>query len=371
MSKVQSTSSDYTAALTRWKGLGPYYAMFPVDFAFDVVAQYSPQGGGVLDPFAGRASSIVAACAQERYGLGIEINPVGWIYGKVKLRPASMSRVVRRVREIDRLSRTSNAAYMDSLPPFFFACYELRVLRFLVAARAHLNWKHSRVDRTLMAILLVYLHGKIPQSLSNQMRQGKAMAPDYSVRWWAERGMLPPDIDPVAFLTQRVKWRYAKGIPEMATGQVVLQDSTKSLRLMRSAVRKQGRGFDLLFTSPPYCGITNYHYDQWLRLWLLGGNARHESDGTFHRGKFEGHDSYRNLLKKVFADCAKVMVPDAVVYVRTDAREFTLTATTDALKTAFPNKQMTTINQPFLKETQTHLFGDKNPKPGEVDIVLR
>ena len=27
----------------------------------------------------------------------------------------------------------------------------------------------------------------------------------------------------------------------------------------------------LFFTSPPYYGVTNYFYDQWLRFWLLGG----------------------------------------------------------------------------------------------------
>ena len=47
-----------------------------------------------------------------------------------------------------------------------------------------------------MALILVYLHGKHDASLSNQMRQTKAMAPRYAVNWWRERGLRPPSLDP-------------------------------------------------------------------------------------------------------------------------------------------------------------------------------
>ncbi len=53
-------------ALGRWAPIGPYYAMFPLSFAFETVAHYCPVGGAVLDPFAGRGSSIYAAVTQGR-----------------------------------------------------------------------------------------------------------------------------------------------------------------------------------------------------------------------------------------------------------------------------------------------------------------
>lgn len=56
--------------------------------------------------------------------------------------------------------------------------------------------------------------------------------------------------------------------------------------------------------------------------------------------------------------------------VRTDARQFTLNTTIDVLRLAFPNKQVRQLHQPFTSPTQTHLFGDKAEKPGEVDLLL-
>lgn len=46
--------NGYSIAEARWARYGPYYAMFPLEFAFDVVNKYSKEGDFILDPFAGR-----------------------------------------------------------------------------------------------------------------------------------------------------------------------------------------------------------------------------------------------------------------------------------------------------------------------------
>ena len=186
---------SYESAAQRWAGVGPYYAMFPIEFSDRVVRRYTSVGDTVLDPFAGRGTAVFSAAHQGRRGVGIEINPVGWVYGKTKLRPATRTRVERRLRELGEAAADYDADARE-LPSFFKGCFSLQVRGFLLAARDQLDWKMSRVDRTVAALLLVYLHGKRGQALSNQMRQTKSMAPDYAVRWWRSRGLRPPQIDP-------------------------------------------------------------------------------------------------------------------------------------------------------------------------------
>lgn len=357
----------FQTAVERWASVGPYFAMFPVDMAFRVVEQYTQPGDRVLDPFAGRGSSIYAAGALGRSGCGIEINPVGWLYSAVKLWPASERAVRRRLESLAPLASKPHPSEKD-LPEFFRYAYGSNVLRFLLVARDELRWRDLKVDRTLMAFILIYLHGQRKSSLSNQLRDSKAMAPDYAVRWWRARSMEPPDVDPVELLGRRLSWRYRKGQPRL-DGAVLLGDSLEILNSRRRRTALDG-SFDFLFTSPPYRGVTNYHYDQWLRLWMLGGPPSPTSTGGRWRGKFEGADDYRHLLRGVFKGAAGRMKPDSVIFVRTDARQFTLDVTVEALREAFPSKAIRDEVSPAPEHTQTVLFGDRSAKPGEVDLVL-
>lgn len=355
----------------RWSGIGPYYAMFPREFAFDVIEKYSKVGQSVLDPFSGRGTSIYAAAALGRHGYGIEINPVGWLYSQAKLNPADKEKLLKRNQEIGEMSLADLSEELYELSDFFSHCYTERVLRYLITARKHLLWETNITDATLMALILISLHGKRESSLSNQMRQSKAMHPDYSIRWWQERNMLPPDIDPIQFMLNRIEWRYSKGIQAFKDSKVILGDSTLKLTELNKTVRSgKQTSFDLLFTSPPYYKITNYHYDQWIRLWMLGKDSKPTWTGEKWKGKFESKSDYKDLLYTVFNGCASVMSPNAIIYLRTDARKYTLETTQNVLSEVFPAKKMKLISRPYAKKTQTALYGDKSTKPGDFDIIM-
>ncbi len=362
---------NYDSATLRWAGVGPYYAMFPLSFVDHVIETYTRPGQYVLDPFAGRASSIFSAATLERHAIGIEINPVGWIYGKTKLSVATKQDVVKRLGEIDEIGKDLNRDAGCDLPAFFHYCFARKSLHFLLAARNDLDWRHSKIDRTLMALILIDLHGGKERSFSNQMRQSRAMHPDYSIRWWRAHQSKPPQIDPLEFIKRKIEWRYAKGTPCVNGGEIYLGDSSQVLnRLIKKLNAGELQRFDLLFTSPPYIGISDYHRDQWLRLWMLGGESSATRDAHRYRHDFSSAEIYKEMLRKIFTKSAELMRPSGVVYVRTDARTNTFEITREILKECFPDWRMRVAEQPYKRQTQTALYGDKSKKPGEKDIVL-
>src|ERR1700679_3730343 len=164
MKHATKSSGKYQDAKDRWAGLGPSYAMFPSIFADDVVAKYSRAGDTVLDPFAGRGTSLFSSIIAGRKALGMEVNPVGWIYSKTKLSPAPKKKVLERIIEVELLAAGFSQC-ADELPLFFHRCFSPNVRSFLMCARSVLNWKHNNVDRTAMAFLLTHLHGKSTDSL--------------------------------------------------------------------------------------------------------------------------------------------------------------------------------------------------------------
>jgi hypothetical protein len=366
---VRALKERQQRANQQWASFGPYYAMFPLEFARGIIRETTREGDGVLDPFAGRGTTAFCAGELGRRGFGIELNPVGWLYATTKLNPAAATRVLALAEQLAELSEGFKVEARE-LPRFFGHCFAPRILHFLLAARANLNWQTRRVDATLMAIILNYLHGKIergrPSAFSNQMRQTKCMAPDYSMRWWLQNGFEePPDFCPIEFLRDRVVRRYRHGSPAFQDCHVRLGDCRTVLPRQRSSGT-----YRLLLTSPPYCGVTSYYYDQWLRLWMLGYSAHPTTAGDNWKGKFEDRRKYEDLLLQAFRRSRRLLTEDAIVYVRTDAREVTLSITKRVLLSVFPDKKPEFIPAPFKRATQTFLFGDKDPKPGEYDIIL-
>jgi DNA modification methylase len=110
--------------------------MFPSRFSDFVVQKYSQPGDAVLDPFAGRGTSLFSAAVRGRHALGVEINPVGWIYASTKLLPAPEEQVVERLEEVGSLAK-HHYDEARKLPPFFHGCYTHESLAFLLAARRH------------------------------------------------------------------------------------------------------------------------------------------------------------------------------------------------------------------------------------------
>lgn len=119
-----------------------------------------------------------------------------------------------------------------------------------------------------------------------------------------------------------------------------------------------------------YYGVTNYFYDQWLRLWLLGGPEKPCSSGKPCKRKFENKKHYTDMLSQVFTKSKSLLKHDAVVLIRTDARLFTREATIEALESAFPRKKLRSEKYSLPDFTQTTLFDpDLKPK-GEIDFVM-
>ena len=369
MAELSTYYKGSSSSASRWARFGPYYAMFPIDFAFNVVSKYSKPGDKILDPFSGRGSSIYAGSVLGREGTGIELNPLGWLYSNVKLHPARENDVLSKLKDVYDL-REQYTSEIEDYNDFFRMCYCDDVLKFLLSARENLNWKKANADRTLMAFIAIYLHAAIGEGLSNQMRLTKSLGMQYSLDWWRKNGLTtPPEINPYEVMKEKIEWRYKYGTPKRTESQVKLGDSCKVTKKM---LLDNARKYSLLFTSPPYCGITDYYMDQWLRLWLLGGPAEPEYQKDDHKGRFANKEKYRDLLNTVFGNCSSLMKDDATIYVRTDSRDFTLNTTVEILKEKFPNHTMRIRNKPVNEnvKTQTILCGNSSNKPGETDIIL-
>ena len=176
--------NGFRTAEARWARLGPYYAMFPMGFAREVIGTFSRRGDTVVDPFCGRGTAPYISMISGRGAAGCDINPVAWVYAATKTRPhPSLDDVARRIDDMNRGARNRDRKPENEFQALAFAP---QALGFINTARRELQWRENVLDRTVAALMIHYLHAKLGQGLSNQMRPAKATAPDYSIRWWKD-----------------------------------------------------------------------------------------------------------------------------------------------------------------------------------------
>ena len=64
-----------------------YLASFPAALAHAFIDRYSRPGDVVLDPFSGRGTAPLQACAEGRIGVGNDLNPLAYLLTAAKVDP--------------------------------------------------------------------------------------------------------------------------------------------------------------------------------------------------------------------------------------------------------------------------------------------
>src|SRR5215475_15381542 len=77
-----------------------YLASFPASLAHAFIARYSRPGDVVLDPFSGRGTTPLQACAEGRIGVGNDLNPFAHLLTAAKVQPATRAQAVTRLASL-------------------------------------------------------------------------------------------------------------------------------------------------------------------------------------------------------------------------------------------------------------------------------
>jgi hypothetical protein len=298
------------AVNTALNGICPYFTMFPLSSPRRILMRYAVPGDTVLDPFAGRGTTLYAARLQGMRAYGIDSNAVAVAISEAKLTNTTPTRIVTAAKGILR-----NVKCPIRVPAgeFWELAFDQTVLRKLCRLREGLiDDSRSDARKALRAVILGALHGPMGKSIqsyfSNQCPRTYAPKPRYAVGFWKTRRLLPPKMGVMDVIKRRAD-RYFSEQEGPACGRVVFGDS------------QQEQSFDgveaasWIITSPPYYGMRTYLPDQWLRNWFVGGSDQvdYSNDGQLlHSSK----DDFCKGLKKVWQNCAKVSKPGCRMVIR-------------------------------------------------------
>ena len=314
-----------------------YLASFPAALAHAFIARYSRPGDVVLDPFSGRGTTPLQACAEGRIGVGNDLNPFAHLLTGSKVEPATRAAATTRLTQL-RLAWNADAAHWldltervladvpstlvptagsgdgtataETVPAEVALAFHPHTLAQLLYVRTTLRLD-DRTDRFLAAAITGILHGKSASYLSEIMPNTFSMAPRYVRDFAARTGFASPQRDVFDGLAAKLDRLFRQPRP-VAEGVALLGDARDVAPRVREALRERGRPdrARLVVTSPPYLRVVKYGYYNWLRTWFLGFDARAIDatlDDAHHR------EPYLAFLREVLAGLRPVLADDAVV----------------------------------------------------------
>ncbi len=302
-----------------------YLASFPAALTHAFIARYSRPGDVVLDPFSGRGTTPLQACAEGRIGVGNDLNPFAHLLTASKVEPATRAAAATRLTAL-RLAWNADAPRWHALAAAIVADpdhggpepvpHEV-VLAFHPDTFAQLLFTRDlldladRTDRFLAAAITGILHGKSASYLSELMPNTFSMAPRYVRDFAARTKFVSPKRDVFDGLSAKLDRLFRQPLPP-TDGIALLGDARDTAARTRDALRSQGRPdrARLVVTSPPYLRVVKYGYYNWLRTWFLGFDARAIDatlDDAHHR------KPYLVFMTEVLADLRGAITDDAVV----------------------------------------------------------
>ena len=78
-----------------------YMAMFPPALPHYFIRRFTKRGDIVLDPFSGRGTTAVEAIAQDRVGIGNDLNDLAYVLTKGKLANPSLDEILSRLDALE------------------------------------------------------------------------------------------------------------------------------------------------------------------------------------------------------------------------------------------------------------------------------
>lgn len=234
--------------------------------ASQLVTTFVPEGGTLLDPFAGVGTIPFEAALQGKRSWAFDISPAALCITSAKLDKPNSEDCERQMRLLECfllseqvMDAEQEAAAMIRFNGNLAEYFDKRTFDEVLLARRFFfrNPLETASEALVMASLLHILHGNRPYALSRRSHPITPFAPTGPTEY---RPLMP---------RLRDKVRRSLGVsypPSFNPGKTFKQDATLCWP-------QQVDSLDAVITSPPFFDSTRFYQANWMRLWFCGWEA--------------------------------------------------------------------------------------------------
>lgn len=239
--------------------LSPYIGKLKSSIAQDLILNYSPPGGLVVDPFAGSGTVLLEAVRLGRRAFGVDISPYAALLSRAKLSaPITLEDALKKAEKILEAARLRSSPDRRKIPSWVKEFFHPRTLHETINFAQECKEQN---DDFLFACMLGILHHQRPGFLSypsshlTPYLRDKKFPKNEFPNLYEYRALEPRLID-------KVKRAYKRKNFVIAPGQYSFIEGNADAITFPQQV-------DCFITSPPYMNALDYGRDNRLRLWFI------------------------------------------------------------------------------------------------------
>lgn len=267
----------------------PYQACFAPQIPQFFIKNFSKKGDTVLDPFAGRGTTVFEANQMDRTGIGVDVSPLALSIAKSKLSSVTLEDIKKRLDEID-FSKELTEGYKEFKDIYHKKTYS-EILNF------QKQLKDTPVDNLIKTIILGRLHGHSPSFFSIWTFNVISLSKKRIVKQSKKRGLKPEYRNTKKSILKKAATVLTDDIKTNPKSEIISVSTDKMSKDIKEPV-------DLIVTSPPFLNVINYIDDNWLRFWFLGYDREKLRKTLVQTGNIE---EYRYFIKQSMKEMYKVL----------------------------------------------------------------
>lgn len=231
--------------------------------AHHLVKVFVPEGGRVLDPFAGVGTIPFEAALQGKLAYGFDISPAAYAIASAKVQEPTQDNCFRLVDDLaeylksnsptdEELAETQELGFNGKVAEY----YARDTLNEIILARRFFLQRPPKTPEQwfVLASLLHVLHGNRPYALSRRSHPITPYKPSGPFHY---RSLIQS-------LKEKVGRGFSEKLPrDFKPGKMFFQDAT-------GWWPGEIEELDAIITSPPFFDSTRFYLANWLRLWFAG-----------------------------------------------------------------------------------------------------
>lgn len=240
-----------------------YQGKLKPSLAHHLVQTFVPDGGRVLDVFAGVGTIPFEASLNGKHSFGFEISKAAMVIADAKLKTPDAPEAIRLLNDLEQYIEDHEPTKKEIQEALTFGFnktlgeyFSQQTLDEILLARRFFakNQPKSPAESLVMASLLHILHGNRPYALSRRSHGITPFAPSGAYEY---RPLIPR-------LREKVQRSLNAERPvNFVEGKMLFQDAT-------SWWPREVDQLDAIITSPPFFNSTRFHLANWMRLWFCG-----------------------------------------------------------------------------------------------------